>query len=186
MPANTAIGSGLAGRYATALFELAREHDALDAVAADLDGLRALIDESADLRRLIASPVIGRDEQGRAIATIAERAGCQALTARFLGVMARQRRLFTLPQTIDAFRQMLAADRGEVTAEVTSAAALGDEQLAALRDTVGEQVGRSVTLVHKIDPRLLGGLVVRVGSRMIDASLRTKLHHLELAMKGAG
>jgi F-type H+-transporting ATPase subunit delta len=185
LPATSASGSGLAGRYATALFELAREQDALDAVAADLDRLQTMIDESADLRRLIQSPVLSRDEQGRAVAAIAERAELHDLVGRFQGVLAHKRRLFALPAAIRAFMDLLRLHRGEVTAEVISAAPLGEAQLQAVRDALARRVGREVKLAPEVDPRLLGGLVVRMGSRMIDASLRTRLQRLELAMRGA-
>ena len=175
----------MAGRYANALFELAREQDALDQVAEDLQGLRALLAESDDLRRLIRSPVISREEQGRAITAVSERAGFGQLTIRFLGLLAHKRRLFALPAMIAAFDAMLAAHKGEVSAEVVSAVALSDEQTAEVRRQLAASVGQEVTLATAVDPRLLGGLVVRLGSRMIDASLRTKLRQLELAMRGA-
>jgi len=185
VPQSSAHGSGLAGRYATALFELAEEQDALDAVAGDLDGFRTLLRESADFVRLIRSPVLSRDEQARAVAAIAERAGCHALTGRFLGLLAHKRRLFALPEIIEAYGAMLAAHRGEVAAEVVSAVELSDEQTAAIREQLTRVVGQEIRLAQRVDPALLGGLVVRIGSRMIDASLRTKLHRLELAMRGA-
>lgn len=168
-----------------ALFELAEEGGALDEVAGDLDGLAGLLDESSDLRRLIRSPVLGRDEQGRAIATIGERAGFQELTRNFLGFLANKRRLFALHDIIDAYRAMLAEHRGEVGAELISAVPLGDAQLERIRAQLGTSVGQTVNLTTAVDPELLGGLVIRVGSRMVDASLRSKLHQLELAMKGA-
>jgi F-type H+-transporting ATPase subunit delta len=175
----------LAGRYAVALFELARDQDALDVVAGDLGNFRALLSESADLRRLIDSPVLSREEQGRAITALAERAGFAKLTQQFLGLLAHKRRLFALPQIITAYQAMLGQHKGEVSAEVTSAVALTDEQLAAVKEQLRKAVGQSVTLATAVDPRLLGGLVVRVGSRMLDASLRTKLQRLETAMRGA-
>ena len=185
MAAATAKASGLAGRYATALFELAREQNALDRLADDLQSLRSLYAESADFRRLVSSPLFSRDQQGKVIAIIAERAGAADLTRRFLGLLARQGRLFALPDVIEAFAALLAAHRGEVSAELISAVALSDEQLGKVKERLSETVGKSVLLSTSIDPALLGGIVVRVGSRMIDASLRTKLHRLELAMKGA-
>ena len=167
-----------------ALFELARDQDALDAVAGDLGDLRAMLQESADLRRLIESPVLSREEQGRAITALAERAGFAELTRQFLGLLAHKRRLFALPDVIAAYVAMLREHKGEVSAEVVSAVALNEEQLAAVREQLSKAVGRSVTLATAVDPNLLGGLVVRVGSRMIDASLRTKLQRLETAMRG--
>jgi F-type H+-transporting ATPase subunit delta len=175
----------LAGRYAVALFELAEDRDALDAVAEDLRNFRSLLDESADLRRLIRSPVLSREDQGRAVTALAERAGLSPLTRQFLGLLAHKRRLFVLPEIITAYLAMLGEHRGEVSAELTSAVALSEEQLEAVRQRLTEAMGQAVTLSTAVDSNLLGGLVVRVGSRMIDASLRTKLQRLEVAMKGA-
>jgi F-type H+-transporting ATPase subunit delta len=175
----------LAGRYAVALFELAEDRDALDAVAADLGNLRSLLDDSADLRRLIRSPVLSREEQGRALVALGERVGFGPLTRQFLGVLAHKRRLFVLPEIVAAYLARLREHKGEVSAELTSAVALSEEQVAAVRQQLTAAVGQTVTLATAVDPGLLGGLVVRVGSRMIDASLRTKLQRLELAMKGA-
>lgn len=185
MPQVSASVSGLAGRYAVALFELARDQNALDSVGEDLRGLRSLLDESDDLKRLIRSPVLSRDEQGRAIVAIAERAGCHDLTRRFLGLLAHKRRLFALPDVIEAYGVMLARHRGEVSGEVVSAVPLSEAQIEAVQKRLAESTGQSVRLSTAVDPNLLGGLVVRVGSRMIDASLRTKLQRLELAMRGA-
>jgi F-type H+-transporting ATPase subunit delta len=174
----------LAGRYALALFELARDQDALDVVAGDLGNLRTLLGESADLRRLVDSPVLSREEQGRAITALAERVGFAPLTKQFLGLLAHKRRLFALPGIIAAYQAMLGEHKGEVSAEVSSAVALSEEQLAAVKEQLSKAVGRTVTLATAVDPSLLGGLVVRVGSRMLDASLRTKLQRLETAMRG--
>ena len=186
MAAVSGTTSELSGRYATALFDLARERDALERVEADLGALDAMLDESEDLRRVIRSPVLSREEQAGAIAALAERAGFDDLTRRFLGVLAEHRRLFALPAVARAFRAMLAEHRGEVGAEVTSAVPLTDDQLGALREAIGRYVGeRTVKLETRVDPGLLGGLVVRVGSRMVDASLRTRLQQLETTMKGA-
>jgi F-type H+-transporting ATPase subunit delta len=185
LPASSANASGLAGRYAVALFELAEEERALDAVSGDLGALSRLLDESADLRRLIRSPVVSREEQARAIAAVGERAGFYRLTQSFLGFLAHKRRLFALPDIIRAFSAMLAEHRGEVGAELISARPLAEAQLERIRDQLGTSVGRTVNLSTAVDPDLLGGLVIRVGSRRVDASLRTKLHQLELAMKGA-
>jgi F-type H+-transporting ATPase subunit delta len=176
--------SGLAERYALALFELADEAKALDAVADDLRGLRTLIAESADLKRLIRSPVIARGAQAKAVAALAERAGMQTLTRNFLGLLARNRRLFALPEMISHYLATLARRRGEITAEVVAAQNLTPAQ----RDSLGEQlrraVGQKVAVDLRVDPSLLGGLVVKLGSRMVDASLKSKLHRLEMAMKG--
>lgn len=177
--------TGLAGRYATALFDLAQERHAIDTVNGDLARLQAMIDDSSDLRRLIKSPLFSSDEQGAAMAAIIERAGLSKIVANFVAVIARNRRLFALEDMIGAWRELLARHRGEVTAEVTSATALSDAQQSALQQALKEATGSTVAVSHEIDPGLLGGLVVRVGSLMIDSSLRTKLHRLQLAMKGA-
>lgn len=185
MPASSVHVSGLAGRYAVALFELAQEQDALDVVAGDLHSLRAMLAESADLERLIRSPVLSRDEQARALTAVGERAGFAPLTLQFLGLLAHKRRLFALPDVIEAYDAMLAEHRGEVGAEVVSAVPLSEEQLESVKRQLTAAVGQTVKLSSAVDPSLLGGLVVRVGSRMIDASIRTKLHRLELVLKGA-
>jgi F-type H+-transporting ATPase subunit delta len=174
----------LASRYATALFELASEQNALDQVEGDLLTLERALDESPDLGRLIRSPVVARDEQGRAMAALAERLGLGELTRNFLGVLAAQRRLVALPGVIAGFKRQLAVHRGEETAEVTSAVPLDEEQLAGVKDAVARYAGRPVQLTATVDPALLGGIVVRIGSRMIDASLKTKLQNLELSMRG--
>ena len=178
--------SGLAGRYASALFELADEQQQLDGVAEELKQLRALVEESADLRHLITSPVIARDQQAKAMAALLEQAGAGDLTRRFVLVVAHNRRLFALPQIIRAYLAELSRRRGEVTAEVTSATALTASQEASLTEALRKAVGAKVQVDLKVDDSLLGGLVVKVGSRMIDSSLRTKLQKLQFAMKGIG
>jgi len=175
--------SGLADRYAAALFELADERKALDQVAADLRSLRQLLAESPDLRRLVLSPILSRIEQGKAIVAVAERAGFDGLTRSFLGLVAHNRRLFAVPAMIEAFLQRLAARCGEVTAEVTSAQELTPAQLSAVNEQLRKAVGSKIAVEVKVDKNLLGGLIVKVGSRMVDASLRSKLHRLQLAMK---
>lgn len=177
--------SGLAGRYAGALFELALERHALDAVTADLERLQSMIAESADLRRLIESPLFSREEQSRAMAAVVAKAELSETVANFVAVIARNRRLFALQDMIRAWRELLARHRGEVTAEVTSATPLSDTQRGALEQALKQAIGSDVLMTEEVDPGLLGGLVVRVGSRMVDSSLRTKLHRLQLAMKGA-
>ncbi len=184
MPATSATATGLAQRYATALLDLARDEGKLDAVAGDLGGLVGLLDESQDLRRLVESPVLSRDEQGRAILAVAEKAGVEPLTAKFLGLLASRRRLFALPGIAKAYALMLAHERGEVAAEVVSAVPLGEAELEALKKAIAGHVGQSVKVETRVDPALLGGVVVRVGSRMLDASIRTKLQHLEQSMRG--
>jgi F-type H+-transporting ATPase subunit delta len=176
--------SGLADRYATALFDLADERKSLDQVADDLRQLRAMLAESAELRRLIRSPILSRIEQGRAITAIAEGAGLTPLTRNFLGLVAQNRRLFAVPGMIDAFLARLASRRGEVTAEIVAAQALTPAQLDAVNEQLRKAMGSKVAVEVRVDPTLLGGLVVKVGSRMVDASLRSKLHRLQLAMKG--
>ena len=176
--------TGLGARYATALYELADEQKSLDDVAADLRALRGLIDDSADLRRLIRSPVLTRAAQGKAIAALAERAGLQPLVRNILGLMAKNRRLFVLPAVIEAYLTELAARRGEVTAQVISAQALSETQRQTLDERLRRAVGGKVAIELRVDPSLLGGLIVKLGSRMVDASLSSKLHRLQLAMKG--
>jgi F-type H+-transporting ATPase subunit delta len=184
LPASSVHASGLAGRYAVALFELAQEQGALDVVAGDLHRLREMLGGSADLERLIRSPVLSREEQARALAAVGERAGFAPLTRQFLGLLAHKRRLFALPDVIEAYDAMLAEHRGEVGAEVVSAVPLSQEQLESVQRQLAGAVGQDVKLSTAVDPSLLGGLIVRVGSRMIDASIRTKLRQLELALKG--
>ncbi len=176
--------SDLAKRYATAIFDLALERDQLDQLAEELDDLRSLMAESADLARLVKSPIISRADQGAAMVAIVTRAGMSKLVANLVGLMAKNRRLFALEGTIVAFQALLAEHRGEVSAEVTSANELKPAHLSAVKDALKEIVGRDVALETTVDPGLIGGLIVKVGSRMIDNSLRTKLQNLELAMKG--
>ena len=183
VPAST-TASGVASRYANALFDLAKERGGLDEAGADLAALQQAVGESDDLARLLRSPIISRDEHARATAALAERIGASATVKNFLGVLANQRRLGALPAIIDEFARLLAAHRGEETAEVTSAQPLDESQLGSVRDAVATYAGRPVQLTASVDPSLLGGIVVRIGSRMIDASLKTKLHNLELSMRG--
>jgi F-type H+-transporting ATPase subunit delta len=184
--AQTTEQGGLALRYAKALLELAEEKHALDAISADLVALGHMIADSSDLRILITSPLMDRADQARAIGAVAKAAGFGDLTQRFLGLVAANRRLFALPAIIKAFQKMLADKRGEVAAEVTAAHALTDAQKAAVSDAIKRVVGGKVSIDMKVDPGLLGGLIVRVGSRMIDGSVKTKLQKLQLAMKGVG
>ena len=178
--------SGLAARYATALFELAHERAAVDEVAGDLATVRAMLEASADLRRMVRSPVIARDAQGRAVAAIAEHAGLGEIATNFLGLLARNRRLFALAEMIRAFDARLARHRGEVTAEVASARPLTEAQQHEIAAALARALDRKVRLRDIVDPSLIGGLVVKVGSRMFDSSLRTKLQRLRFAMKGIG
>jgi F-type H+-transporting ATPase subunit delta len=177
----------MAGRYATALFELARDEKATDAVKADLERFDALIGESADLERLVRSPVFTAEEQSRALAAVLDRAGIGGLAGNFLKVVAANRRLFAVRDIVTAFRKLVAHHKGEVTAEVTVAEALDakhrDAIAAALKAVSG---GQTVDLQVKVDPAIIGGLVVKLGSRMVDTSLRSKLNAIKQAMKEVG
>src|SRR5262249_32376526 len=177
---------GLAARYAAALFELADAHRAIDRVAADLTELRSMIDGSEALRSLIRSPILSRDEQGRAMAALAQQAGISDLVRKFVGLVARNRRLFALPQMIEEFLAELARRRGEIRAEVTAAKPLNEQQRTSLAEAIRRSMGGKVAVDVKVDPALIGGLVVKVGSRLVDSSLKTKLQRLQLAMKGVG
>ena len=179
------IVGGMAGRYATALFELARDAGTLDAVAADLDALAALIAESPDLARLVRSPVLGADEQARALSAVLERMGITGLAANFVKLVTSNRRLFALPDMIRAYKALLAREKGEITAEVTVAETLGERHLTALKDALRAVTGKDVELKLEVNPAIVGGLIVKLGSRMVDASLKTKLNSLRHAMKEA-
>ena len=178
--------SDLGGRYASALLDLADDGKALDQVADDLKTLRSLIDESSDLRRLLGSPVFTRDEQRKAMTALMQKAEVSELTRRFVLVVAENHRLFALPAMIEGYLSELARRRGEITAEVTSARSLSDGQQNALLEALRKTVGDKVQLDLTVDPALIGGLIVKVGSRMVDSSLRSKLQRLQLAMKGVG
>jgi F-type H+-transporting ATPase subunit delta len=178
--------SGLAERYAGSLFDLALEAGAVQAVESDLDRFERLIAESADLERLVRSPVFSADEQRKAVAAVADRAGIAGLVGNFLRVAAENRRLFALPAMIRAFRRIAAERRGEVAAEVTSAHKLTAEQEAQLGAVLKGVTGKDVAMALAVDPSLLGGLVVQIGSRQIDTSLKTKLNSLKLALKEVG
>jgi F-type H+-transporting ATPase subunit delta len=176
--------ASMAGRYAAALFELAKEERQLPQVEADLRSFQAMLDDSADLRRLIRSPVISAEDQGKALGAVLAKAGVSPLTANFFKLIARNRRLFAVADMMRDFRALLARERGEVGADVATAHPLTPEQLNALKDALLIQIGKDVQVNTRVDPALLGGLVVKVGSRMIDSSLRTKLSNLKVAMKG--
>src|SRR5262245_7805096 len=178
--------ASMAGRYAAALFELAKDERQLPRVEADLKAFQGMLDASADLRRLVRSPVISAEDQGKALAAILGRAGISGLTANFFRLIARNRRLFAAGDMIRDFRVLLARERGEVTADVASAHALTPAQMEALKDALRAQVGKDVQVNTRVDPNLLGGLVVKMGSKMIDSSIRTKLDNLKVAMKGIG
>ena len=175
---------GLAGRYANALFELAQDQKAIDAVSADLASLRRALETSADLSRLVRSPVFSAEDHAKALKAILDKMGAQALTTKFVLLLAQKRRLFVLTQIIAAYERLVARSRGETEAEVTAARALSDGEVTELKAALKSSLGKEPRLHTKIDPTLLGGLVVKVGSRMIDSSLRTKLDGLRAAMKG--
>lgn len=183
MATDDTITGGVAGRYASALFDLAEEANQVRQVEKDLIALQSLLNESADLKRMVRSPVFSSEEQGRAVAAVAEKAGLAPLVVNFLKVLARNRRLFSVGDMIRTFLALAARQRGEVNAEVASAHPLTDEQLATLKDTLRATAGKDVQLITRVDPTLLGGLIVKMGSRMIDSSLRTKLTSLKTAMK---
>jgi len=180
------ISSGIAARYATAIFELARESKALAKLEGNLDDMSAALDTSADLRALIASPVLSREVQGSAIAAIADKMGLVPELRNGLALMAAKRRLFVLPQLVAQLGDMIAADKGEVRAEVTSAKALTKAQADTLAKTLKARIGRDVKLKTTVDESLIGGLVVKVGSKMIDTSIRSRLDSLQNAMKEVG
>lgn len=178
------IKASLAGRYASALFDLASEAGTVTAVEGDLERLDQAIRESAELGQLLKNPQVSRDAASRAIDGVATVLGVAELTRRFLGTLAANRRLGALPDMIRAFATIAAAQRGEVAAEVTSAHALDDGQIRTLAEKLKAREGREVKLRTRVDPEILGGLVVRIGSTMIDSSIRTRLNTLSQAMKG--
>ena len=180
------ITSGMAGRYANALFELALDNKAVDAVKKDLDQFDTLVADSADLNRLVRSPVFGADEQLKALSAILTKAGIAGLAANFLRVITTNRRLFAVHDMIRAYRALVARHKGEVTAQVTVAEKLSDKNMDALKGALKSVTGgKDIDLDVKVDPAIIGGLVVKVGSRMVDSSLRTKLNSIKLAMKEA-
>jgi len=176
----------VAGRYANALFELAQEADALEAVERDVEALRAALRESADLSTLITSPLYSREDTARAMAAVARAMELGDLTANLLGVMAGKRRLFALGEVLETFVGLLAEHRGQITAEVTSARALSEAQRDALKEALATATGREIKLDTTVDESLIGGLVVKVGSRMVDTSIRSRLSAMEQAMKEVG
>ncbi|MAO55786.1 MAG: F0F1 ATP synthase subunit delta [Rhodospirillaceae bacterium] len=183
MSSDIAGSSGLAGRYATALYELAEADKQLDTVAQDLSAISDMVADSDDLSRLIRSPVIARDDQVAAMDAILTEAGVSELTKRFIGVVAQNRRLFALTAMIKQFQGILARRRGELTAEVTTAQALTDAQRQAIEDGLKKAMGTKVAVDARVDEDLLGGLMVKVGSRMIDSTIKTKLQQLRLSMR---
>ena len=176
----------MAGRYASALIELADAEGVVAPVESDLISLAELYDSSEDFQRFVRSPLYGSDEQSSAMNAILTKAGANALTTKFVGVVIANRRLFALRSIIRTFVQLMAARRGEISADVVSAHPLSDAQTAQLKDAIKASVGRDVQVNTTVDQSLLGGVIIKVGSRMIDSSLRTKLNKLKFAMKEAG
>jgi F-type H+-transporting ATPase subunit delta len=179
-------GSGMAGRYATAVFELALEQNKVDQVMGDLDRFDTLISASPDLLRLVRSPVFGVEQQQGALAAVLDRAGIGGTAANFLRLVTANRRLFAVRDMIRALRVLVARHKGEVTAHVTVAEPLADRHLAALKDALKSVTGKDVLLDVAVQPAIIGGLVVKIGSRMVDASLKTKLNSIRHAMKEVG
>jgi F-type H+-transporting ATPase subunit delta len=176
----------MAGRYATALFELALEGNALAPVEADLERFDRLIVESPDLARLVRSPVFTTEEQTKALSAVLGRVGIDGLAAKFLKLVASNRRLFAVRAMIKDYRALVAAHRGEVRAEVTVAERLNEAHLAAIKDALQAVTAKNVEVDVHVDPAIIGGLVVKLGSRMVDSSLRTKLNAIRHAMKEVG
>jgi F-type H+-transporting ATPase subunit delta len=180
------IVSGMAGRYAGALFELALEEKAIDSVKADLEKFDELMSQSAELERLVRSPVFSADDKLKALSAVLDKAGIKGIASNFLRVLTTNRRLFAVRDVIRGYRALVARHRGEVTAQVTVAEKLSDKNLAALKDALkSKTAGKDIDLDVRIDPSIIGGLIVKVGSRMVDSSLRTKLNSIKLAMKEA-
>lgn len=176
----------MAGRYATALFELAGEASAIDTVSADLDSFSAMLAESEDLRRLVGSPAFSAEEQTGAIKAVLAKAGISGIAANFIGLVASKRRLFALPGMIGAYKALVADAKGIVSAEVTLAEAPSPKRVEDIRTALAAVAGKAVDVAIKIDPSLIGGIVVKMASRMVDASLKTKLNSIRLAMKEVG
>ena len=186
MAAEDSSVSGVSGRYATALFELARDQKSVDAVKADLDRFDALLNESADLKRLVRSPVFSAGSQQKALTAVLDKVGISGVSANFLKVLTANRRLFAVTDVIRAFRALVARFKGEASADVTVAEPLSERNLDSLKAALKSVTGKDVALNVKVDPSIIGGLVVKLGSRMVDSSLRTKLNSIKHAMKEAG
>ena len=184
METSGGIRASLAGRYASALFDLARDQRQIESVGRSLDALSQALLDSKDFAELVSSPLVSRGEAGKAFAALAPDLGLDPITANFLGVLARNGRKNELRNVIRAFRRLAAEHRGETTAEVVTARPLGDDQLAALKQQLRARAGRDVNIDLSIDPEILGGIIVKLGSQQIDASIRTKLNRLAQAMKG--
>ena len=184
METSGGIRASLAGRYASALFDLARDERQIDVVSQSLERLKSALAESPELKALVGSPLVSRADAAKALSAAAPSLGLDPLSTNFVGVLARNGRLRQIAEVIRIFMSLAAEHRGETTAEVVSARPLDDDQLAALRSQLGARVGRDIRIDARVDPSILGGIVVRLGSQMIDASIRTKLNTLALAMKG--
>lgn len=184
MATELAQETGLAGRYANAVFELAQEEKSVETVERDFTALRTLVERNSDLARLVKAPVFSREDQARAMKSVLERMGAARLTTQFVLTLTSKGRLFALADVIRSFDRLLARLRGEVRAQVISARALSDSETVELKAVLKSKLGRDPRLETKVDPTLLGGLVVKVGSRMIDSSLRTKLNGIRVAMRG--
>jgi F-type H+-transporting ATPase subunit delta len=180
------ISASIAERYATAIFEIAQDNKNLEGLETSLNDLADALGQSADLRNLISSPLISRGDQGRAITVLADKMALAPVMQNSLALMAEKRRLFVLPQLIDALRALLAEERGEMTADVISAKSLSEEQTSKLAKTLSARVGKTVTINGTVDEDLIGGLVVKVGSQMIDTSIRARLNSLQNTMKEVG
>jgi len=186
LAAQNSVVAHIAQPYANALYDLAQEQGHVDSIEADLAAISALVNESPDFSRFLRSPVIAGDEKATAMNAILSRINAGTVVANFIKVLARNGRLFALPAVIAAFRQLAAKARGEVSADVTSAAPLSREQIQNLAETLKSKIGKTVTLSEHVDPSLIGGLIVKVGSQMIDSSLKTKLTAMRVAMKEVG
>ena len=184
METSGGIRASLAGRYASALFDLARDQKQIDSVSRSLDALNQALADSKDLSELVDSPLVSRQEASGALAAIAPQLGLDPITSNFLGVLARNGRKNQLRPVIRAFRRLSAEHRGETTADVITARPLNDDQMAQLKAQLRTRAGRDVTIDAQVDPEILGGIVVKLGSQMVDASIRTKLNRLAQAMKG--
>ncbi len=183
---SASISTGIAGRYAQAVFDLAREENMLPVIEADISNLEGALAQSEDLRRVIASPIYSREEQGAAVTAVGQRMGLSPVMLNTLGLMATKRRLFVVPALLATLRELIAQARGEVSAEVVSAQPLSPAQAQRLADTLSASAGKAVRLQTRVDPSLIGGLVVRLGSRMIDTSIRAKLGQMQNMMKEVG
>ena len=183
---SVSMSQSIAGRYAQAVFDIVKEDGGLDGLAQQTQDLGAALHDSADLRALISSPIYTRDDQARAIGALAQKMGFSPVLANTLQLMSKNRRLFVLPQLVRQLQALIADERGEVTADVTSAIALNDDQQARLRDTLARKSGKKVKLNTRVDEALIGGMIVKLGSQMIDSSVRSKLASLQNTMKEVG